>query len=158
MAGLGKRPTGRPPKTLKSPIAHGTRGPGRPKGSRNKLTVSLKAMIEEAVDRKGGTAYFVRLADECPAAFANLLGRVIPVQVQGEMAHSGALTISWQPLLARAADKRRGLPTPADPPRILERAACAAGEAAIDAVCHELEESCHDGAKDDDPGGSNGLP
>lgn len=59
-------------------------GAGRPKGSANKETKQLREMILEALDMKGGAAYLAKQAEETPAAFMSLLGRVLPLQVQGD--------------------------------------------------------------------------
>lgn len=55
-----------------------TAGPGRPKGAKNKLSMSVKMAIEEAFEKAGGVKYLVKLADEHPAVFCQLLGRLIP--------------------------------------------------------------------------------
>jgi hypothetical protein len=65
-------------------IGKGAPGPGRKKGIPNKLTSDVKAMILEALDRAGGTKYLLSQAHENPKAFLSLLGRVIPLQVQGD--------------------------------------------------------------------------
>lgn len=77
----------------------GNRGKGRPKGSVNKTTGQLKEMILNALGAAGGEEYLVRQAKENPTAFMTLVGKVLPLQVAGEMDHkvkvSGSL--SWQP-------------------------------------------------------------
>lgn len=75
-------------------------GPGRPKGQPNKTTALLKdAIIKAAVaageDRSGKdglVGYCTFLAKEEPKAFAQLLGKVLPMQVTGE--DGGALVIN----------------------------------------------------------------
>ncbi|MGV0964207.1 MAG: hypothetical protein ACOYBT_09985 [Polynucleobacter sp.] len=61
----------------------GNAGKGRPKGSPNKQTAAVKDMILTALDKKGGVDYLARQADENPAAFLTLVGKVLPMQVQG---------------------------------------------------------------------------
>lgn len=56
----------------------------RPKGSPNKLPKQLKEMILEALDRKGGADYLVIQAETNPSAFMTLLGKVMPLQLQGD--------------------------------------------------------------------------
>lgn len=60
---------------------------GRTKGTPNKLTRTLKEAILEAAERaggKGGTVeYLERQATANPTAFMSLLGKVLPMQVQG---------------------------------------------------------------------------
>lgn len=57
---------------------------GRKKGTPNKLTADVKAMILEALDRKGGVDYLVKQADDNPTAFMTLVGKVLPLQVTGD--------------------------------------------------------------------------
>jgi hypothetical protein len=67
---------------------------GRKKGTPNKDTGDLRAMILEALTNKGGVAYLEKQADENPKAFLSLVGRVLPLQVTGE--GGGAIKITWQ--------------------------------------------------------------
>lgn len=61
------------------------RGPGRPKGTPNKLPAELKAMILQALERSGGVDYLVKQANaKNPAPFMALVGKVLPLQVTGE--------------------------------------------------------------------------
>jgi hypothetical protein len=62
----------------------GARGRGRPKGSPNKTTAAVKDMILQALTNKGGADYLERQADENPAAFMTLVGKVLPLQVTGD--------------------------------------------------------------------------
>lgn len=79
----------------------GNAGKGRPKGSRNKATAALKDMILAALDgahESGGVEYLKEQAGKNPAAFLTLVGKVLPLQVNGDMEHrvkvSGAL--AWK--------------------------------------------------------------
>lgn len=73
-------------------ITDGNPGPGRPKGSPNRTTALLKDAIIKAAEAagedmngKGGlTGYCTFLATNEPKAFAQLLGKVLPMQVTGE--------------------------------------------------------------------------
>jgi hypothetical protein len=60
------------------------KGPGRPKGSANKITKNIKQAIEEAFDKAGGVDYLVRLAAEDPRTFCSLVGKVIPTTISGD--------------------------------------------------------------------------
>jgi hypothetical protein len=51
---------------------------GRPKGSVNRATKALKAMILEALDAAGGVAYLTQLARDDAKTFATLLLRLLP--------------------------------------------------------------------------------
>jgi hypothetical protein len=57
-------------------------GPGRPKGSQNRITVALKEAILAAGEAAGGegglTAYLTRLAVENSSAYAGLLAKILP--------------------------------------------------------------------------------
>jgi len=61
--------------------------PGRKKGQVNKTTALLKDAIlraAEAAGGKGGTvAYLTDQAKDNPAAFLTLLGKVLPLQING---------------------------------------------------------------------------
>jgi len=67
-------------------------GPGRPKGSQNKVTRDLKEAILEAATRVGNerdpgqglVGYLTHLAKTNEAAFTPLIGKVLPMQVSGE--------------------------------------------------------------------------
>lgn len=63
----------------------GHRSPGRPKGSENKVTSDLKAMIQEALHNAGGAEYLTARANDprTASAFLSLLGKVLPMQVTG---------------------------------------------------------------------------
>lgn len=68
-------------------IGKGTPGPGRPKGSVNKPTALLKDAIIQAATAAGGgdlVAYLKAQAIENPGPFLSLIGRVVPLQVQGD--------------------------------------------------------------------------
>ena len=60
-------------------------GPGRPKGSINKATAQLKDMILEALDKSGGVDYLIERANDqkTQAAFLALIGKVLPMTIQG---------------------------------------------------------------------------
>lgn len=72
-------------------VGDGTPGPGRPKGMLNKTTTKLKEAILEAAERAGGKAglvgYLTTQATKNPAHFMSLLGRVLPLTLDGEVKH-----------------------------------------------------------------------
>jgi hypothetical protein len=74
-----------------------TSGQGRPKGAVNKENRALRDMILEALERKGGPEYLARQADENPAAFMTLLGKVLPLQVSGQDGGPVAFSFTWRP-------------------------------------------------------------
>lgn len=59
----------------------GAKTGGRKKGTPNKLTADVKAMILAALDKAGGVEYLVLQARESPAAFMTLVGKVLPTQL-----------------------------------------------------------------------------
>lgn len=60
-------------------------GPGRPKGSHNKVTRELKDMILGALDNAGGVAYLTEKAldPKTASAFLTLVGKTLPLTVKG---------------------------------------------------------------------------
>jgi hypothetical protein len=64
-------------------------GAGRPPGAQNKISLSLKNMILQALDEAGGVDYLKRLAIENSSAFATLLGRVLPTTLQADESNGG---------------------------------------------------------------------
>lgn len=67
MAGKGKPKTG-----------------GRAKGTTNKLTGDVKAMVLQALDEAGGVSYLLIQAQSNPNAFLTLVGKVLPLTVAGD--------------------------------------------------------------------------
>lgn len=66
-------------------IGKGTPGPGRGKGTPNKVTYEVKTMVTEALQRAGGVEYLVERANDprTASAFLTLVGKVMPMQVHG---------------------------------------------------------------------------
>lgn len=58
-------------------------GAGRPKGSVDKGNAMIREMIVQALDKAGGVEYLESTARSHPAAFLNLIGKVMPIQVEG---------------------------------------------------------------------------
>lgn len=69
-------------------------GKGRPKGSKNKVTVALKDGIMEAYQKAGGVRYLVGVAKSDPKTFCGLLGRILPHEVQADLKQSGDVTFT----------------------------------------------------------------
>ena len=63
--------------------ARGKAGPGRPKGSVNRTTASVKAMLLQVAGDLGGEAAMLDWARENPTEFYKLLGRLLPHEVSG---------------------------------------------------------------------------
>jgi hypothetical protein len=64
-------------------MAAGKKTGGRTKGTPNKVTGELKEMILTALDRAGGVEYLVAQSESSPTAFLTLVGKVLPLQVNG---------------------------------------------------------------------------
>jgi hypothetical protein len=79
--------------------SHGGKRPGsgRKKGEPNKVTKQLKDMILGALDDSGGQKYLAQQASENPNAFLALVGRVLPMTVQGDKDNplQTTVTIKW---------------------------------------------------------------
>ena len=58
-------------------------GAGRPPGSLDKGNAMIREMVVAALDDAGGVEYLVRQANAKPAAFLALIGKVMPVQIEG---------------------------------------------------------------------------
>lgn len=61
----------------------GNAGKGRPKGKPNKSTAAIKDAIIQAFEQAGGVAYLLGVAKDDPKTFCQLIGKVIPLQVEG---------------------------------------------------------------------------
>jgi hypothetical protein len=72
-------------------ITGGKPGPGRPKGSRNRVTGVAKDIIAEAADRLGGVERLVAWAKEDAqnerAYWAQIFPKLLPLQVAGDPDH-----------------------------------------------------------------------
>lgn len=66
-------------------MALGKKTGGRQKGTPNKLSMTLKETILDALELEGGVDYLRKQARENPAQFMALIGKVLPMTVQ----HSG---------------------------------------------------------------------
>ena len=72
-------------------MAAGKKTGGRQKGVPNKLTKQIKEAITTAAEeygedgngKDGMVGYMKRLAGDQPVAFATLLGKVLPMQIEG---------------------------------------------------------------------------
>ena len=72
-------------------MAKGHKTGGRKAGTPNKISASVKEAILKAFDEAGGQSYLAQVARENPAVFCQLLGKVLPMQVDlsGEIKHTG---------------------------------------------------------------------
>lgn len=72
-------------------------GRGRPKGTPNKLTADVKAMIEASLHQAGGAEYLTRCATSddprIVAAYLRLVEKLLPHHVEG----SKDIVVTWEP-------------------------------------------------------------
>lgn len=59
----------------------GNAGKGRPKGSTNKVTKTIREAIEASFEKVGGAEYLARMAEDQPSAYMTLLGKVLPAHM-----------------------------------------------------------------------------
>jgi len=73
-------------------------GPGRPKGTPNRMTLEVKALIEQAFDQMGGLGSLTAWAETNPTAFyTGLWGKLLPkdLNVTGTVRIDQILAGSW---------------------------------------------------------------
>lgn len=80
------------------------KGPGRPAGKPNKLTVDLKDMIEGALSDIGGRKWLATEAKNNPAAFMTLIGKLLPKNIQGSL----EVKLSLEDLIKQSMNERGG--------------------------------------------------
>ncbi len=90
----------------------GNRGKGRPKGASNKLTIELKSAILGALQEVGGQKYLVGVAEEHPAVFCALIGKLVPAEVKAQLTGEHTVTV----VVKRDANFYRGSPAPRTAP------------------------------------------
>lgn len=71
----------------------GKGGPGRPPGLCNRVTRTVKDMVETALKNAGGAKYLERQAMEEPAAFLTLVGKLIPKDINLGGDKKGSLSL-----------------------------------------------------------------
>ncbi len=59
-------------------------GAGRKRGSQNKLTRDIKEAIEQSFEALGGQFWLENLARRNPSAYAQLIGKLLPLQGSGK--------------------------------------------------------------------------
>lgn len=69
---------------LRGPKPGRPRQGGRKKGTPNKITAQVKDAILEAFTIVGGEDYLVKVAKNDPRTFCTLLGKILPMQVEGD--------------------------------------------------------------------------
>jgi hypothetical protein len=98
-------------------------GAGRPKGSPNKLSQSLKEMILASLDDVGGRKYLARLAIENSSAYSSLIGKVLPTTLAASESDGGVgVNLTFQRVIVWPDGRKeiegvtpKALPAPATP-------------------------------------------
>lgn len=80
----------------------GNAGKGRPKGSTNKITRDIREAVLQSFEIVGGAQYLAEQARSNPTAYLSLVGKVLPLQVQGDLA--GKMTLQIVTGVPRASD------------------------------------------------------
>jgi len=80
----------------------GNAGKGRPKGSTNKITRDIREAVLQSFEIVGGAQYLAEQARLNPVAYLSLVGKVLPLQVQGDLA--GKMTLQIVTGVPRASD------------------------------------------------------
>ncbi len=93
-------------------------GMGRPKGTQNLITKTLKEALEESFTRLGGVEWLMALAAADPSTYARLLIKLLPTKIDAEINY-GELTdeqrlARFNTLLERARTRRIGSDTGGD--------------------------------------------
>jgi len=79
-------------------------GAGRKKGSLGKENKLIKDMIVGALCAVGGQDYLARQAEQNPATFLMLVGKVLPLQLIGDDEKPIAIDFSWSPTQKQVSD------------------------------------------------------
>jgi hypothetical protein len=74
------------------------KGPGRPKGTPNKITADIKGMVLTALNSAGGAEYLVERANDprTAAAFLGLVGKVLPMTIAGDPNAPHKVVFEWK--------------------------------------------------------------
>lgn len=89
---------------------------GRQRGTPNRVTAAVKEAVQTAFDEAGGVKYLLMVAKTDPRTFCGLLGRIIPMQINGQVDHThreiveeraNKFTEAMQSLIERAESKAR---------------------------------------------------
>jgi hypothetical protein len=92
-------------------LAKGRKTGGRRAGTPNKIGAEVRAAILDAFLQAGGSSYLVRVANENPAVFCALLGKILPTETAADEPITHEVVLKWMtPEMAKA----RGLVGPAE--------------------------------------------
>ena len=71
----------------------GNRGMGRPKGSPNRITRTVREAIEAAFSEVGAERHLVEQATLNPTAFLGLIAKLLPAQIMAEVSTADASSV-----------------------------------------------------------------
>lgn len=77
-------------------MAAGRKTGGRVKGTPNKVTTAAREAFQSAFDEVGGIQKLAEWAGDNLTEFYKLYGRLIPIDLQGDLHHEGTLEITWR--------------------------------------------------------------
>jgi hypothetical protein len=84
-------------------VAKGRKTGGRRAGTPNKIGAEVRTAILEAFVQLGGSSYLVRVANEKPAAFCTLLGKILPMELTADEPITHEIVLKWMtPEMAKA--------------------------------------------------------
>jgi len=69
-------------------------GAGRPKGVKNRVNQTIQQMLLDSLNNMGDVEWFDKLAKEEPKAYAQLISKLIPLQLIGGQNGEAPLAIS----------------------------------------------------------------
>jgi hypothetical protein len=72
-------------KNGQNPEFKSQQGRGRPKGSVNRDIIDMREMIKQSLELAGGVDYLVRQAEANPGPYMQLVGKVIPKEVNANI-------------------------------------------------------------------------
>ena len=61
---------------------------GRPRGTRNKVSESIRAQFAEALERLGGVDYLVEVGRKHPRLFVSVIARVMPKEIHAQVSNA----------------------------------------------------------------------
>ena len=84
-------------------MAKGRKTGGRRAGTPNKIGAEVRAAILDAFVQVGGSSYLVRVANEYPAVFCTLLGKILPTEIAADEPITHEVVLKWMtPEMAKA--------------------------------------------------------
>ena len=84
-------------------MAKGRKTGGRRAGTPNKIGAEVRAAILDAFVQVGGSSYLVRVANEHPAVFCTLLGKILPTEMAADEPITHEVVLKWMtPEMAKA--------------------------------------------------------